>query len=83
MQTKPFSPCPAVLTFKVCVIVQDRRAACRGRCLHLSTEECQSLCLKLRLIMSVVSLQRPVINLSWEKERERESCKEVGGEDVE
>lgn len=34
---------------------------CRRRC----TEECQGLCLKLRLIMSVVSLLRPVINLHW------------------
>lgn len=37
------------------------------RCLHLSSEECQGLYLGLRLIMSVVSLLRPVINLSGER----------------
>lgn len=34
-----------------------------GRCLHLSAVECQGLYLGLQLIMSVVSLLRPVINL--------------------
>lgn len=58
------SLCPAGLEgghSKVCLSAAWR--SCRGGCLHLSTEECQGLCLRRPLIMSVVSLWRPVINL--------------------
>lgn len=65
-------------------IPAGQESRCGGRCLHLSTEECQGLCLRVRLIMSVVSLLRPVINLretekvKTEGERERKERGRVG-----
>lgn len=63
---------------------EDRRAA-KINVYTYGAEECQGLCLRLRLMMSVVSLLRPVINLHRGKvgvEEEEEGRKEGAGEEV-